>query len=92
MCSIAGNLDSVQSISATRVHIADTRNGSSPSIRAFEEILEFRELSQEGKLHNACRAVPLLGNDKFRLAHVLVVRLVNFFAIDKHHEIGILLD
>src|SRR5215471_14887619 len=52
-----------------------------------------RELLEEGQAHSVSWAIALLGNDQFGFAfEVGIVRLINFFAEDECHNIGVLLD
>src|SRR5215470_8579539 len=56
-------------------------------------ILKPSELLQEGETYSVGRAIALLGNDQFGFAfQVGIVRLINFFAEDECHNIGVLLD
>src|SRR5262245_54921015 len=90
-CSIPDMLGNVRSISVTYAHtVGKCTEFSSSTRRAFEEILEFCELLQERQLHNSDRAVPLLRDDEFRFADILIVRLVDLFAIDEHDDVGVL--
>ena len=56
------------------------------------EVLEARELLDEGELAAAGGAVPLLADDDLRDAPVLVRGLVLLLAVDEHHDVRILFD
>src|SRR5438552_9988441 len=59
--------------------------------RAPVEVLEARELLQEGELDRARGAVALLADDDLRQAAVLVGGLVLLLPVDEHHDVRVLL-
>src|SRR2546430_2494450 len=86
-------MDSAQSISATCVRIADRHIGSSSSIRrAFEQVFKLRELPEERQFDDAGGTVSLLCDDEFSLPDIFIVRLVDFFTKNEHHDVRVLLD
>src|SRR4029453_5841674 len=56
------------------------------------QVLEARELLDEGELAASGRPVALLADDDLRDAAVLVRRLVLLLAVDEHHDVRVLLD
>src|SRR5512143_2267452 len=56
------------------------------------EVLEARELIDEGEPARAGRAVALLADDDLRDAPVLLAGLVLLLAVDEHHHVRVLLE
>ena len=63
-----------------------------PTLLQIEQSFETRIFPEKSKLYGSCRAVTLFCDDQFRKAGILVGRLINFFAINEHHQIRILLN
>src|SRR5713101_2422645 len=59
--------------------------------RAPVEVLEARELLQEGELHGAGRPVALLADDDLGQSAVLVGGFVLLLAVDEHDDVRVLL-
>src|SRR5262245_44212641 len=89
-------MDSGQSISETSGRTAGIQIGSSVSLEHairlvdVQKRLEPRVLTQEGEFYDSSRTVPLLGDDQFGEAGIFFRRFVDLFAIDEHHEVGVL--
>src|SRR3989442_11402904 len=69
--------------------------GPFPSIRALlliEQSFKAGKFAQKRKLYSAGGTIALLCNDQFGKAGIFVRRFVNFFAVDEHDQIRILLD
>src|SRR5260370_1005531 len=62
-------------------------------IQIVHQIFKLSEFPQKRQIHIANRPVSLLGYDQLRRApQILTIRLVNLFAKDEAHHVGVLLN
>src|SRR5436309_453417 len=71
-------------------------SANSPSSRQIllkiEQSFKTHEFTQEREFHDTGGAVALFGNNQFGKPGVFLGRLVNFFAVNEHDHIRVLLD
>ena len=78
------------------VHIPSGPKSANSSYSGCCAVFEAREFVQPGELDVAGGAVALLADQEVGLAFhalaVFFVRLIELFAVDEHHDVGVLLD